>query len=95
MNIYKARYRNALRKAASINRYLKKGYHVLYDDQPIRIGFVMKDGELCLKLSNQSFVMFYQNSPDWDHGYWTTIKKWNKEFLDSFQVYAPSAKIKL
>ena len=95
MNIYQARYRNALRKAAKINQYLKKGFHVFYHDEPIKNGFVMRDGELCLKLSNQSYVMFYENTPDWDHGYWTTIKQFNKEFLECFEVYDPKAKVEL
>ena len=48
-----------------------------------------------LKLSDNFSVMFYENSPDWDHGYWTSIKKYNEAFLKDFEVYEPSARIKL
>jgi hypothetical protein len=97
MNIHAARYRNALRKAASINRYIKKGYHVLHGDTPLKDGakFVMMGDELCLKCSNSFYVLYYQNDKNYDHGYWTPIKEWNKEFTDSFTVYEPSAKVRL
>ena len=95
MNIYKARYRNALRKAATINRYLKKGYCVFHDGEPIKHGFIMMNDELVLKHSDTFFSLFYQNDSNYDHGYWTTIKEWNKQFLASFEVYEPSAKVAL
>jgi hypothetical protein len=95
MNIYQARYRNALKKAAKINRLMKKGYHVFFDGSPDHKGFVMLGDELCLKVSDNSYELFYQNSADWDHGYYTPIKEWNKKFTESFEVYQPSAKIKL
>lgn len=96
MNIYDARYKNALRKAAKINRFLKKGYHVFHDGSPVVGGkFVMRDGELLFKSSDTFYTLYYQHSPDWDHGYWTPIKKWNKHFTESFEVYQPSAKVTL
>jgi hypothetical protein len=96
MNIYKARYANALKKAAKINRLLKKGYHVFHEGSPVvGGGFIMKDGELLFKSSDCFHTLYYQNSRDWDHGYWTTIKQWNKRFADSFEVYNPSARITL
>jgi hypothetical protein len=94
MNIYKARYLNALKKAAKINRYIRKGYHVLHDGIPLDGGkFVIHNNELCLKLSEQSYVLYYQHDSNWDHGYWTKIKDWNREFLSSFEVYNPSARV--
>lgn len=95
MNIYKARYLNALRKAAQINRYIKKGFHVFHQGSPIENGamFVMRDGELLFQARENMAYLFYQNDKNWDHGYWTTIKEWNKNFLESFEVYQPSAKV--
>ena len=93
--IHKRRYLNALKKASKINRYLKKGYHVFYDGERIEQGFVLKDNQLSLKLTDTCSVIFYINSSDWDNGYWTSIKKYNEEFSADFQVYEPSARIEL
>jgi hypothetical protein len=96
MNIYKSRYVNALKKAAKINRFLKKGYHVFHGGSPVTGGkFILREDELLFKSSDTFYTIYYQHSPDWDHGYWTTIKKWNKEFTESFEVYQPSAKVSL
>jgi len=94
MNIYKSRYVNALKKAAKINRFLKKGYHVFHGGSPVTGGkFIMRGDELLFKSSDTFYTIYYQHSPDYDHGYWTTIKKWNKEFQESFEVYQPSTKV--
>jgi len=95
MNIYQARYRNALKKAAKINRLMKKGYHVFFDGSPNHKGFVMLGDELCLKVSDNSYELFYQNSADWDHGYYTPISQYNADFADRFSVYAPSARVEI
>jgi hypothetical protein len=95
MNVHKRRYLNALKQAAKINHYLKKGYHVFYQGKPISQGFVLRGNEILLQLSDNCSIIFYEDDPDWDHGYWTKIKEWNKEFLDSFEVFQPSARIKL
>jgi len=96
MNRYEARYKNALKKAAKINRFLKKGYHVFHGGSPVVGGkFIMQGDELLFKSSDTFYTLYYQHSPDWDHGYWTSIKKWNKEFNESFEVYQPSAKVSL
>ena len=95
MNIYKARYRNALKKAATVNRYMKKGYHVFFDNNPNHLGFVLKDNQLLLRANQNCSYIFYENDKDWDHGYWTPIKQWNDEFNGRFEVYKPEAKVAL
>ena len=50
MRIHKRRYLNALKKAAKINHYLKKGYHVFYLGERIEQGFTLEDNEIVLKL---------------------------------------------
>ena len=95
MKIHKRRYLNALKKAGKINYCLKKGYHVFYLGDRIDRGFILEDNQIVLKLTDNFSVMFYENSPDWDHGYWTSIKKYNEAFSEDFEVYKPSAKIEL
>ena len=95
MRIHKRRYSNALKKAAKINRYLKKGYHVFYLGDRIEQGFTLEDNQVVLKLTDNFSVIFYINSSDWDNGYWTSIKKYNEEFSADFEVYKPSARIEL
>lgn len=93
MNAYRRRYINALKKAATINRYQKKAYRVFFDGTPTQGRFVLKDGELLFKVSDRLSYLFYQNSRDWDHGYWTPIKVWNEQFHERFEVFAPEAKV--
>lgn len=95
LTIHKRRYLNALKKAAKINHYLKKGYHVFYLGERIERGFTLEDNEIVLKLTDNFSVRFYENSPDWDHGYWTSIKKYNQAFSEDFQIYKPSARVEL
>jgi len=95
MRIHKRRYLNALKKAAKINHYLKQGYHVFYQGDRIERGFVLEDNQLSLKLTDNFSVIFYENSPVWDHGYWTSIKKYNEDFSKEFEIYKPSARIEL
>lgn len=95
MNIYKARYLNALKKAAKINRYLKKGYHVFYDGSPQKYGFFMRDGWLLLKHNECSSTIYFYNDKEWDHGLYTKISDFNKDFNETFQIYQPSARIAL
>ena len=68
---------------------------MFYQDDRIHQGFVLEDNQIVLKLSDNFSVRFYENSPDWDHGYWTSIKKYNEAFLEDFEVYEPSARVKL
>ena len=95
MNIYHRRYVNALKKAARINRFLKKGYHVFHDGVPTGLGFVLKDNQLLWRSSDTCSYIYYQNDKEWDHGYYTPIKEWNKNFNESFEVYEPKARVML
>ena len=94
-DIYKARYLNALKKAAKINRYLKKGYHVFYDGSPIQHGFFMRDNWLLLKHNEASSTIYFCNDKDYDHGLYTKIADYNKDFNETFSVYQPTARIVL
>jgi hypothetical protein len=91
--IYKARYLNALKRAARVNRYLKQGYIVLHDGQRLQGRFVLEGDDLCLRLSPSFLTVYFTKSPLFDHGWYTPIKKWNVEFDSAFEVYAPKAKV--
>lgn len=95
MDLYKARYLNALKKAAKINRYLKKGYHVFHNGEPQKYPFFMRDGWLLLKVSENCNIIYFYNDKEWDHGLYTKVSEYNKDFNESFEVYQPSARIAL
>ena len=95
MNIYTQRYRNALKKAAKINRLMKKGYTVMHEGNPHHRGFVLQGKELLLQASDNVFYTFYEHTPDFDHGYHTKIADWNRAFNESFEVYEPTARVQL
>ena len=95
MNIYTSRYRNALKKAAKINRLMKKGYIVLHAGNPYHRGFVLRDKELLLEAADNVFYCYYEHNPNFDHGYYTNIHDWNASFNDAFEVYAPTARVQL
>ena len=95
MNIYIARYKNALKKAAKVNRLLKKGYHVFHRGEPTKQGFILKDNQLLLKHNDFACTIYYENDKEWDHGYWTPIKQWNESFAKDFEAYDPRAKVTL
>jgi hypothetical protein len=94
MNVYKRRYINALKKAARINRYKKMGYHVFHDGSPSKNGrFVMEGDELLWRSSPTFATLYFQFDKNWDHGYWDTIKEWNANFNQRFEVFKPEAKV--
>ncbi len=93
MNIYKSRYINALKKAAKVNRLIKKGYHVFHDGSPAEGKFILRDNDIIFKHDDTSGTCYFANNPDWDEGYWTTISEWNKRLNESFEVYIPNARI--
>jgi hypothetical protein len=95
MNIYKARYLNALKKAAKVNRYLKKGYHVFFDGSPIKNGFCLKDNSISLKINDNFWFTFFINDKSLNNGYYTKISDWNKEFNEYIEVFVPQSKVVL
>lgn len=96
-NIYKQRWRNALKKAAKINRMIRKGYHVFVDGVPIDPGCYWKlnGKELLFQIGTHMSLLFYTNSPDWDHGRYKTIREYNRFLNEKIAVYKPSSKVKL
>jgi hypothetical protein len=95
MNIYIQRYRNALKKAAKINRLIKKGYIVMHERTPLHQGFVLRGKEIMLQASDNVFYRYYEHTPDYDHGYYTKIDEWNAKFNAAFEVYPPTARVQL
>lgn len=81
-HILKARWKNALKKAARVNRLLKQGYIVWLNDdivtQPFRIdNFNRKDYDHLLL----GCVVYFINTPNLDNGAYDTIKEYNKNFV--------------
>lgn len=95
MNIYKSRYINALKKAAKINRLIKNGYHVFHDGSPTDGKFILRGDEIIFATDKTTSICYFLYNPDYDEGYWTKISEWNKLFNESFDVYAPSARVVL
>lgn len=100
MSIYKARWRNALKQAAKINRLLRKGYIVFDKNNSKCDEFfeLTKNGTvLCqiTKTEGHKFTwMWFENNKDFDHGLYTTIKEFNKRFEGMTAVH-PRHVIKL
>lgn len=98
MNIYKRRWINALKIAAKINRYLKKGYLVFDNDGEIFNGkFVINENQLetVEKSTYGSYhAGYFHNDKKWDNGIYTTIKDYNKIF-ENFKVVHPKDMKKL
>lgn len=93
MNIYKARYLNALKKAAKVNRLLKKGYILFYDNAKNKHGFFLSGDTLFLKITDTFRIVFFVNNKDLDNGYYTKISDWNEEFNSLITMYQPNAKV--
>ena len=96
MNKYQARYKNALKKAARVNRFIKKGYHVFYHGELIKNGsFILRRDQLLFKSSETVYIVYFENNSDCDHGYWTSIEDYNQIFSKAFEIYKPTAKVKI
>lgn len=55
----------------------------------------MRDGWLLLKDNEHCSTIYYYNNKEWDHGYYTKISDFNKDFNKKFEVFQPSAKVVL
>jgi hypothetical protein len=83
MNIYKARYRNALKKAARGNRLLKKGYTLTDTDGQVLDGpFYLEGNEVLLKTGENCSYIIFINDKELDNGYHTSINDFNKEMKE-------------
>ena len=98
MNNYKRRWINALKIAAKINRYLKKGYLVFDNDGEIfNEKFVLNGNILETVEVTQSGIFhssYFHNDTRWDNGIYTTIKDYNKMF-ENFKIVHPKDMKKL
>lgn len=83
MNIYEARWQNALRIANKINSFIDEGYLVFNDDNEIITGrFRITDKEIVLAPDKDSRCVYgyFMNNKDWDEGIYTPIKEYNEPF---------------
>jgi hypothetical protein len=93
MNIYKARFRNALKKAARVNFLLKKGYLILAPDGTTMLPFKFDSPSRKIYQeektgSNNIRYLMFQDNRNMDHGLYTPISEFNKKF-DRLRVIHP------
>mgnify|MGYP000860872208 FL=1 len=85
MNIYTARWNNAKKIAEKIIKIQSEGGLVFNEENSIVNKFVIdKDRtgiEGVYELGNNITVFYFQNTLDWDHGMYTPIKEYNKQFV--------------
>lgn len=88
MSVYKARWRNALKQAAKVNRLLRKGY-LIYDnhgEKVVKYQYNPITRSLFQEVVNTPNCivryLFFQNDTNYDHGLFTTVKKFNQTFND-------------
>lgn len=84
MSIYKARWKNALKWAAKVNRLLKKGF-IVFDKDGNRCNelFSLKDKQIVQVSGSPGHTfswMWFENNLNYDHGLYTPIKEYNKRF---------------
>ena len=94
-SIYKARWRNALKKAAKINRLIRKGYHVFYEGKQVSQygGFRLEGKELLFKTGMHSSLIFFVNDSDYDMGRYMSIIDYNGLLSETISIYRPDAKV--
>lgn len=84
MNIYKARWRNALRQHAKLNRLFKKGYMVFDSTgELMKVPFTLENNTIYQTTHSPGNIfkwMWFENNKEMDHGLSTTIKEYNKKF---------------
>jgi hypothetical protein len=85
----KARYLNILKKAAKINRLIKKGYLVFdhYDDRSD--GFKFNNGILYQGDNQCKIVWVGKDGSGWDSALDIPIKKYNADHFDKWTAVHP------
>lgn len=92
MDIYHARWKNAVRIAEHINKLIKEGY-LVYDEDHTLIdrGFLITANRIVLIYDSRYSVEYFNNNKLFDDGLYTTIKEYNKLFEK--WLYVPPAHI--
>ncbi len=84
MNIYKARWRNALKQHAKLNRLYKKGYMVFDSTGEQMNGpFILENNKIVQKSESPGHTFtwrWFENNKETDHGLYMTIKEYNQQF---------------
>ena len=83
MNIYEARWNNAVKIAEKINSFLDRGFLIFNgDDEIINKKFAISNDEIYLPLICNCNLGYFLKNTDYDEGMFTTIKEYNKQFKD-------------
>jgi len=98
MDIYKSRWKNALKRAAKINRYLKKGYYVTYlglHMEPTKSGFSLEGTQLIFQDYTNSYAIWFDNNENESVGYWNSVEEYNESFDKEIKVFEPLKRVAL
>lgn len=79
MNLYEARYENAKRIAQQIKSYLDQGY-IVRDREDSVITEITTESPINIKWEGTTYSTLFEYDKEWDHGYYTPIRKFNKYF---------------
>jgi len=82
MNIYEARWNNAVRIAETFNNLIDDGYIITDGDGVISGKFEITEDEIALKTSPTTCIVYFINDPGMDNGMHDTIEEYTKYFND-------------
>jgi hypothetical protein len=88
MNIYEARWNNALKWAKKVKEHFDTGnYMIKWDDDfyPNEHDFVIDEANRLISINikkSKPIQMIYEYDLEWDHGSYTTIAETNKLFSE-------------
>jgi hypothetical protein len=87
MDIYTARWENACRIASKINDFIEKGYIIFNEDDEKVDGFIIREDRIFQNVNDNCSYIFFLNDKEFDNGYYTKIKEYNKQFKDWYCVH--------
>jgi len=83
MNMYEARWNNAVSIAEKVNDYLEKGFMVFDDSgQAVKMKFEITEESIHLPVSDQCKFIYFLNDREMDNGMYTKIADYNAQFKD-------------
>lgn len=91
MNIYQARWNNALKVYGKLIALQQEGFWIFNEKGELQEPFEIKGNEIIQTLSETSSGLMFENNKDCDHGLYTTIKEHNAEF-NGWTFVDPGAK---
>jgi len=95
VDIYKARWENAVRIAERVNQYVEQGYFIMTDDElQVTEKFRIADTEIKLPIGDKCTWLCFENDKETDHGLYTKISDFNAQFK-KWKIVAPENVVNL